>query len=241
MWILVLLFSFSFASAKEVKIAVQEHAGYSAKSDPGYLNEIISQYKKAGVKAKFVFLPLKRAVHGYYQQKKYDCFIGGDEEYLTFSGNEIEDKYFSRPHFTFLTRLFSASDLLCDLEDMSNKSLIVVGEFPYQKIFKSVKLSRVETAPNLDQAINMALHGRAYALISYVPTPNKGLLRLKYCPKLALTKNFSKTHCYKSESNLAVIKKIDETLLMLKENGKLSKILNSFYGEKLGKEIFQEL
>ena len=241
MWRLLLLLPYFCAFSSELTVAIQEHNGYSARDGKGYLNELIREFDKNGVNAKFVHLPLRRALTDYYGLKKYDCMIGGDEDLLRFHGNNPDDKYFSDPHLVFKTRIFSKKKAYCDVNDLSGESIIVINRFPYKKTFEGVKLSRVEIAPSLDQAIKMAKAGRADALIGYVPTPNQELEEFKFCEELTLTKNFSKTHCYKSPESLELINKINKALKSLKKSGKLYEFLETSYGEKLAKEIYSEI
>lgn len=239
--LLALILTISLHAKALVTVAVQEHKNYSAKDGKGYINDLIRTYKKAGIKAKFVYLPLKRATDDYNVHKKFDCMIGGDEELLKFHGHKTSDKYFSLPHLVFKTRVLSKTKKICDLKELEGKSLIVVNHFPYKKVLKDIKLSRVEVAPNLDQAIKMAEHDRAEAFIGYTPTPNIGVQKFQYCPDLELTKNLSKTHCYKSKQTSEFILGINKALKELKKSGEMERLLKNSYGKRVAVEQMKEL
>lgn len=179
----------------------------------------------------FVFLPIERAVKHYYKTKKYSCFLGGDEKLLSFYGSEIDSRYFSEPYMVHKSHLFSKDKEICDINEMNNKSLIVVGRFPHEKVFASVKLKRVERAQSVEQAIKMGLNGRADAFVSYFPVYELLDAKVKFCKELSFTSTKDKIHCYKSKSSYEFIKEWNKRFKILKNNKGLKPLLiKSFKG-----------
>ena len=87
-------------------IAIPEHPNYAHAKKPGYFNHLLKQMEHfEGVE--FVFLPIERAVKEYYAEKKYNCFVGGDEKLLKFYGSNIENRYFSAPHMAHSSHIFN--------------------------------------------------------------------------------------------------------------------------------------
>ena len=188
----------------------------------------------------FVFLPIERAVKEYYKEEKYNCFVGGDEKLLKFYGSNIENRYFSAPHMAHSSHLFTLDKKICDIKQMNNKSLIIIGRFPYKEVFAKIKLQRVEVANSVIQAVKMGVNKRADAFISYYPTPELRELDVKFCEELSFTNTLDKIHCYKSEASKEFINAWDEKLNQLMKSNKLEKILfKSFgdYSEKIIKKL----
>lgn len=236
----IMLFSLSSYSetqvSKPVYVAVPAHPGYSDLQNPGYLNELFGLLKDKGFQAKILYLPLKRAIEG-YSSGKCDCMAGGDEELIKFYGGSPENKVFSLPYHVITSRILTkGKEPICDIRQLNGKSLIVIDNFPYKKVLKGVEFSRVEKAPSAIQGVKMVLKNRADALLTYYPTPEKGLEKLVFCPSLAFTKTFEKVHCDKNKASIALVRKFSRALNSLRSEGKLDKLLLENFGE-YGKEI----
>ena len=123
---------------------------------------------------------------------------------------------------------------------MNNKSLIIIGRFPYKEVFSKVKLKRVEVANSVIQAVKMGINKRADSFISYYPTPELKELDVKFCEELSFSKTLDKIHCYKSESSLEFINAWNKKLNQLMKSNEVEKILfESFgdYSEKIIKKL----
>ena len=230
-----------YAISNEILIAVPEHHNYSAQNGSGYLNDLLSLFKEnIPENVKFVYLPLRRAIKE-HSSGNYHCMAGGDESLIRFYGGDPSVQFFSRPYHVLTTRLLTVGDKpICDLKQMRKKSLIVIDNFPFEKVLGKNRVSRVEKAADPPQGIKMLLNGRADALISYYPTPDPGVEKLSFCSKLYFTKSFEKIHCFKNPEAKKAISAIDNIIKRLESSGELEALLVKHF-KGYGSEIYRYL
>lgn len=232
----ILLASLAARSQAPTTFAIQEHSGYSAQKDPGFLNDFIKALQKQGLKdIEFSYLPLKRALKEYLQTKNFDCFAGGDEKLAKFYGLP-GDKIFSEPYITYSVGLFSSEKEICDVKELNGKTLAVIDDFPYQKVIKGVKLKDVIKAYNVDQAVKLAVNKRVDALMGYHPTNYDSLKTLKFCEQLVFIHAFGKFQCHSTPKGEAALKQINAAINALKENGELKRLLEKHFDDLLSKD-----
>ncbi|MBC76135.1 MAG: hypothetical protein CME64_08975 [Halobacteriovoraceae bacterium] len=236
--LIVLLVLCTSASAK-ILVAIPQHPNYSHPKHPGYLNLLIEEMGEFS-DVEFSILPTQRAIVAHYQEKKYACLLGGDEKLLRMFGSDPKLQYFSIPHMAHKSHIFSKNQKICNIEDLTNKSLVVLNSFPYEKFFRNIKLKRVEKVHSLKQAIKMGVNGRADAFISYYPTPELLGKDIKFCKELSFTQTSDKIHCYKSAETLKFIKSWNKRLEKLKKKDKLKSMLEKSFPNR-SEEILKQI